>query len=30
MMHKQPICVPKLRKVPKQFSWVDQRLVRER
>ena len=30
MIHKQLICVPKLRKVPKQFSWVDQRLVRER
>src|SRR5262245_23073104 len=30
MMHKQPLCVPKLRQVPKQFSWVDQRLVRER
>ena len=29
-MDKQPICVSKLRKVPKQFSWVDQRLVRER
>ena len=29
-MHKRPISFPKLRKVPKQFSWVDQRLVRER
>ena len=29
-MHKHPICLSKLRKVPKQFSWVDQRLVRER
>ena len=29
-MHKRPISVVKLRKVPKQFSWVDQRLVRER
>lgn len=29
-MHKHPICFSKLRKVPKQFSWVDQRLVRER
>jgi len=28
-MHKRPISFPKLRKVPKQFSWVDQRLVRE-
>jgi hypothetical protein len=29
-MHKHPICLSKLRKVPTQFSWVDQRLVRER
>lgn len=29
-MDKRPICFAKLRKVPKQFSWVDQRLVRER
>jgi len=29
-MHKQPILRSKLRKLPKQFSWVDQRLVRER
>jgi hypothetical protein len=29
-MHKRPISVHKLRKVPPQFSWVDQRLVRER
>src|SRR5712691_338961 len=29
-MHKHPICLPRLRKVPQQFSWVDQRLVRER
>ena len=28
-MRKRPICFAKLRKVPKQFSWVDQRLVRE-
>lgn len=28
-MHKRPICLPKIRKVPKQFSWVDQRLVRD-
>jgi hypothetical protein len=28
-MHKRPISLPKLRKVPKQFSWVDQRLVRD-
>jgi len=30
MMHKYPICSAKLRRVPSQFSWVDQRLVRER
>src|SRR5215471_7227586 len=29
-MDKRPICRSKLRKVPQQFSWVDQRLVRER
>jgi hypothetical protein len=29
-MDKRPICFAKLRKVPKQFSWVDQRLVRAR
>src|SRR5262250_3720962 len=29
-MHKRPISLAKLRKVPSQFSWVDQRLVRER
>lgn len=29
-MHKQPIAFVKLRTVPSQFSWVDQRLVRER
>jgi hypothetical protein len=29
-MHKRPISLPKLRTVPKQFSWVDQRLVRDR
>jgi hypothetical protein len=28
-MHKRPISIPKLRKVPPQFSWVDQRLVRD-
>jgi hypothetical protein len=28
-MHKRPICLSKLRKVPTQFSWVDQRLVRD-
>jgi hypothetical protein len=29
-MHKRPILLTKLRRVPSQFSWVDQRLVRER
>jgi hypothetical protein len=29
-MHKRPLSLAKLRKVPRQFSWVDQRLVRER
>ena len=29
-MHKRPISLSKLRKLPHQFSWVDQRLVRER
>jgi len=29
-MHKRPISSAKLRRVPSQFSWVDQRLVRER
>jgi hypothetical protein len=29
-MHKRPISLTKLRRVPRQFSWVDQRLVRER
>jgi hypothetical protein len=29
-MHKRPILPTKLRTVPQQFSWVDQRLVRER
>ena len=28
-MHKRPILPSKLRHVPSQFSWVDQRLVRE-
>ena len=28
-MHKRPISAAKLRHVPRQFSWVDQRLVRE-
>src|SRR5215813_6544233 len=29
-MHKRPLSFPKLRTIPSQFSWVDQRLVRER
>jgi hypothetical protein len=29
-MHKRPVSLTKLRHVPRQFSWVDQRLVRER
>jgi hypothetical protein len=29
-MHKRPISLARLRTVPHQFSWVDQRLVRER
>jgi hypothetical protein len=29
-MYKRPITLAKLRTVPKQFSWVDQRLVRDR
>jgi hypothetical protein len=29
-MQKRPLCLHRLRKVPKQFSWVDQRLVRDR
>lgn len=29
-MHKYPISSAKLRRVPSQFSWIDQRLVRER
>jgi hypothetical protein len=28
-MHKHPLSFAQLRKVPTQFSWVDQRLVRE-
>jgi hypothetical protein len=28
-MQKRPICLHRLRKVPQQFSWVDQRLVRD-
>ena len=29
-MHKRLICPQRTRKVPKQFSWVDHRLVRDR
>ena len=29
-MHKHPLSPMQLRRVPSQFSWVDQRLVRER
>jgi hypothetical protein len=29
-MHKHPISLAQLRTVPRQVSWVDQRLVRER
>lgn len=28
-MHKRPIALAQLRRVPRQFSWVDQRLVRD-
>jgi len=28
-MYKRPIALAKLRRVPRQFSWVDQRLVRD-
>jgi len=30
MQSKHPVCQQRVRKVPRQFSWVDQRLVRER
>src|SRR6266478_7467076 len=29
-MHKRPLSLARLRTVPHQFSWVDQRLVQER
>lgn len=29
MIPKHPLCTTKLRRVPRQFSWVDQRLVRD-
>jgi hypothetical protein len=30
MVQKHLLCPERLRKIPKQFSWIDQRLVRER
>jgi hypothetical protein len=30
MFRKHPICPHRIRQVPKQFSWVDHRLVRDR
>lgn len=30
MLHKVPVCPHLIRQVPKQFSWVDHRLVRDR
>ena len=30
MVSKVPIVAERIRKVPKQFSWIDQRLVRHR
>ena len=30
MVQKHPICPDRIRKVPKQFSWLDHRLVRDR
>lgn len=29
MIQKHPICPERIRKVPKQFSWLDHRLVRD-
>jgi hypothetical protein len=29
MINKHPVCPQRLRKIPKQFSWVDHRLVRD-
>ena len=29
MVQKHPLCPDRIRKVPKQFSWIDQRLVRD-
>ena len=30
MVQKHPLCPNRIRKVPKQFSWIDHRLVRDR
>jgi hypothetical protein len=30
MVQKHPLCPDRIRKVPKQFSWIDHRLVRDR
>ena len=30
MTQKQLICPERLRQIPKQFSWIDQRLIRDR
>ena len=30
MIQKHPLCPDRIRKVPKQFSWIDHRLVRDR
>ena len=29
MVQKHPLCPDRIRKVPKQFSWIDHRLVRD-
>lgn len=30
MLSKRPVCPERVRRVPRQFSWVDHRLVRDR
>ena len=30
MVQKHPLCPDRIRQVPKQFSWIDHRLVRDR
>jgi hypothetical protein len=30
MVQKHPLCPDRSRKIPKQFSWIDHRLVRDR